>query len=353
MNPVALKGVTAYDRTFSRNSLMPAVVGVVIMALVTWYALLHFDVANVFVFGSILLTASAAIALNVLMGTVGQVSLGTAAFLAIGAFGSVIFGKAGVPFPVDIILDGIVVSILGLIVGLPAVRLRGLELLLATLAAVYIVQFAVEQYQTDASGSAGFLVSPISSSTNVTIWVLFGVLALFILATRALVRFRLGRAMRMVRDHDLAAATLGIRVTHTKLYTFMITAGATGIIGGLTAHFTQSVVSDTFSLLLSVQFVEMIIVGGLDLIAGAVIGAALIGALPVWIPSIVSSFTSQETASIDGPLVASAIIGLAIIVFVMFGSEGLAGLGSRLLDRLIRPLRRRAERAEVRHLEET
>jgi branched-chain amino acid transport system permease protein len=116
----------------------------------------------IFVLDTILLSAIGAMALDLLMGTGGQVSIGNAAFLAGGAFATVWASRAGVPFPFDVIIAGIVCAVGGLIVGLPALRIRGMYLALATLAAFYLADFIGQKYQSDTVGAAGFLLKPCS-----------------------------------------------------------------------------------------------------------------------------------------------------------------------------------------------
>ena len=181
-------------------------------------------------------------ALDLLMGTGGQVSIGNAAFLAGGAFATVWASRAGVPFPFDVIIGGFACAVGGFIVGLPALRIRGMYLALATLAAFYLADFVGQKYQDDTVGAAGFFLKPIftgtiSQQSASWAWLLLGVVAATIILFSWLRSGRSGRAWRMIRDHEVAASMMGIPVSRYKLMLFTITSAIIGIQGGLTAHF--------------------------------------------------------------------------------------------------------------------
>jgi branched-chain amino acid transport system permease protein len=314
--------------------------GITAMTLITVYFVTEASSANLFTFNSCLLAAMGAIALNALMGTAGQVSIGNSAFLMVGAFATVFFYRLGLPFPADVLCAGLAAGVAGGIVGLPALRLRGLQLALATLAAFYIVQYLANQYQSKASnaGSGGFNITPLYQSKGlvgaqkywaVTLLVVTSVLV--VIASRA-VRHRSGRAWRMIRDHEAAAPALGIAVTRSKMIVFALSSIVIGIEGGLTAYLTGSVIVDNFTLLLAVSYIAMVVIGGLDSIAGAVIGAAIITALPTVVPKLVSHVIGAQSAAQKGASISQILYGLLLVVFVTSSPRGIIGWFRRLRD---------------------
>lgn len=285
----------------------------------------------IFVLDTILLSAIGAMALDLLMGTGGQVSIGNAAFLAGGAFATVWASRAGVPFPFDVIIAGIVCAVGGLIVGLPALRIRGMYLALATLAAFYLADFIGQKYQSDTVGAAGFLLKPLFTGTigqqsASWAWLLFCVVVATMILISWLRSGRSGRAWRMIRDHEVAASAMGIPVARYKLLLFTITSAIIGIQGGLTAHFTGSVSYDSFTLTLSISVVAMILIGGLDSVAGPLIGAAVVTLMPVYLPDVIGLFVSSSNASQDASNYSEILYGLLIMVFMIKAPTGLAGL---------------------------
>jgi len=285
---------------------------------------------SIYVLDTILLAAIGALALDLLMGTGGQVSIGNAAFLAAGAFATVWASRAGIAFPFDVLLGGLVCAAAGLVVGLPALRIRGMYLALATLAAFYLAQFAGQKYQTDTVGAAGFLMKPVFSGTISQqsarwAWLLVAVLAATLILVSWLRTGRSGRAWRMIRDHEIAASLMGIPVARNKLILFVVTSAIIGIQGGLTARFTQSVAYDGFTLALSISVVAMILIGGLDSQAGPLIGAVVVTTLPIYVPDIVNAVVTSSNSSKNAGAYAQIVYGALIMVFIIGAPKGLSG----------------------------
>lgn len=304
--------------------------GLALLALITLVATLTFSVANLFVFDSVLLASLGAIALTVLTGTAGQVSIGNSAFLAVGGFGTVWALRAGVPFPLDIVVAAALAALVGLVVGLPGVRMRGLELALATLAAFFIVQYATNQYEIHTpGGSAGFVIPTLFGSTGLVdgqkywAWLLFAILAVVIVGAHLLSHGRLGRALRIIRDHELVAPSLGVPVTRYKLFIFTLSSAVIGLEGSLFAYFLGSVTSDTYTLTLAIQYLAMVIIGGLDSIVGAIVGAAIVTALPTVMTSVLTPLMGMQ-AAIDAPQIASITYFALLIVMLTVAPEGVA-----------------------------
>jgi branched-chain amino acid transport system permease protein len=229
----------------------------------------------------------------------------------------------------------------GFIVGLPALRIRGMYLALATLGAFYLAQFVGEKYQEDTVGAGGFFLTPIfhgtiSQQSASWAWLLLAVLAATIIFFSWLRSGRSGRAWRMIRDHEVAASIIGIPVSRYKLTLFTITSAVIGVQGGLTAHFISVVTYDSYTLQLSISVIAMILIGGLDSQAGPLIGAALVTTLPIFVPDIINSFATSSNASQDASNYSEVVYGALIIIFMIRAPKGISGfiqtIGGRALS---------------------
>ncbi len=324
-----------------RNILRPAYFLILIIVAVVAIFTAAGSSYQIYIVDTILLAAIGAIALDLLMGTGGQVSIGNAAFLAVGAYSTVWAGRAGVAFPLDVIIGALVCAVAGLVVGLPALRIRGMYLALATLAAFYIAQFIGQTYQTDTVGAAGFILTPIftgtiSQQSAKWAWLLVVVLAATIILASWLRAGRSGRAWRMIRDHEIAAPMMGIPVARYKLLAFVISSALIGLEGGLTARFIGAVTYDSYTISLSISFVAMILIGGLDTMAGPLIGALVVTILPIFVPDIINLFGSSSSSSLNAGNYAEIVYGALIVIFMIRAPKGLtgviSGLGRRVQD---------------------
>jgi branched-chain amino acid transport system permease protein len=283
-----------------------------------------------------------AIALQLLQGTAGLVSVASAGLLAIGAFSSVFMLRSGVPFPADVVCAAGVAGGAGFITGLPTLRLRALFMALATLSTYYIAIFLGNLYQSrvQSAQSAGFFVPTLFGSKGLLnggrywAWLLLCLVSILILCVNPLMQGRSGRALRIIREHELIAPTLGVSVTKYKLILFTLSSMVFGLEGGLMAHFTGNVVTDSFPLLLSFQYVAMIVIGGPGSIIGAMIGAAVVIALPVWVPDLVHSVIGDSLGPVAGPNIGLIAYGILVIVFVANSSGGVVGLLGRLWQKM-------------------
>jgi len=318
--------------------------GGVILALVAATAImsLKLSAADLFIYDTGLLAAMGAVALNMLMGTAGQISIGNAAFLGIGSFACVWFLGEGIGFPYDIVLATITAGIAGLIVGIPALRLQGLYLALATLAATYVVYFICNQYQTDSVGAAsGFIVNPLFSSGTQSsqerdwAWLLTILLGCIVFIAASLSLGRSGRAWRLIRDHELVASALGVNVPFYKLSVFVISSMIIGFEGAWTAYLIQVVTIDQISLTVAISYIAMILIGGLDSILGALIGAMLITVLPTAVTDTLPRFLGASYLA-KVPQISEIIYGALIIFFITRSPQGIVGwsrsIGSRLVS---------------------
>ena len=337
-------GSVAPARAFDWRGLIRQKYVVIIVAfLVVAYFTADGSSYSIYIVDTMMLSAIGAMALDLLMGTGGQVSIGNAAFLAGGSFATVWASRAGVPFPFDVISGGVVCAAAGLVVGLPALRIRGMYLALATLAAFYLADFVGLKYQDDTVGAAGFFLKPIFTGTigqqsASWAWLLFGVVVATMILISWLRSGRSGRAWRMIRDHEVAASAMGIPVARYKLMLFMISSAIIGIQGGLTAHFTGAVSYDTFTLTLSISVIAMTLIGGLDSQAGPLIGAVVVTTMPIFVPDIINLFAGSSNASQDASNYSEVVYGLLIMIFMIKAPTGLAGL-FRVLGRKALSLR--------------
>jgi len=277
----------------------------------------------------------AALGLNVLVGLSGQISIGHAAFYGFGGFASVfISSRLGVPVPLSVLLAGFVTSAAGLIFALPALRIKGLYLAIATLAAQAILEDFFARAGWFTGGASGVLANPyemfgfaFDSDRSYYYVVLAHLLAALLLVSN-LQRTRVGRAFVAVRDHYLSAEMMGINLAEYRLLAFLVAAFFAGIGGALQAHYLQFVSIEGITLMLSVQFLAMIIIGGLGSVSGTVMGATFIVLLPQVLNCIVTRASELLHLSFNLvgslPLIREMATGLAIMLFLALEPEGLA-----------------------------
>jgi len=209
------------------------------------------------------------VGLNILMGYSGQISLGHAAFMAIGAYTSTILTyKAGMPFWFALPASGLVTAVIGSIAGIPALRLKGLYLAIATMSFAFIIDVIIVEWSGLTNGSDGTFVPFASFGTFefdtdlkkfYLIWV---ITILMLIAAKNIIRTRIGRAFVAIRDSDIAAETMGIHLAKYKIIAFGISAFYAGISGSLLAHLLGFIGPDNFTLLDSIAYLIMVIVGG-------------------------------------------------------------------------------------------
>jgi branched-chain amino acid transport system permease protein len=289
------------------------------------------DAAN-----QILIASLGAIALNVLIGVAGQFSLGSAAFMAVGAFTAATVSTQvfELPFLVALVLGALVGGVAAVLLGVLALRIRGFYLALATIALHYIVLFGAEHYQDGTVGITGFLMPTASIFGQDVIgafnWypILLVILVLVAACVRNLLRSKTGRAFRAVKDRDIAAAILGVDVTRTKLVAFIITSMIIGFQGALYAYYVGVVTYEAFPLDVAVQYTAMIMIGGIGTVSGSILGAVFVIGLPFVVqavaPNLPSWFPFLDQIETNLFAVQLVIYGLAIIVFILKFPRGMA-----------------------------
>lgn len=283
-----------------------------------------------------LIAVVGAVALNLLVGTAGLISLGQAAFLALGAFtagGLVHYTDA--PAWVTLPAATLAGAALGLVVGVPSLRLKHLYLAVTTFVLHFAVVLGATAFQAQAVQSAGivmptFELGPIALESR-TDWYYF-VLALALIAIVVgvnLLRSRIGRSWAALRDRDIAAEALGVSITRAKLSAFVFTSAVVSFAGAISGYFAGVVSAETYTLELAISYLAMIIIGGLGSVLGAVLGAFLITWLPYLIDETLRAFGFEVgPGRISG--IHDGVFALLILGFLLFEPRGLAELWRRL-----------------------
>jgi branched-chain amino acid transport system permease protein len=287
----------------------------------------------------------AGVGLNLLTGYAGQVSLGSAAFMAVGAFAAFNFNLRleGLPLVVSLALAGCVAAAVGIVFGLPSLRLKGFYLAVSTLAAQFFVQWALTKFGWFSNDNpSGVIDAPALSiggivfagSTGRYYFALIVVSVLTFLAWRVATS-QTGRNFIAVRDNETAARFIGVPVLRTKLLAFALSSFIIGVAGALWAFaYLRTVEPAGFNLDRSFQILFIIIIGGLASIRGAFFGAALIVVFPI-VLSRVGTFLLGDIFD-SGVLDMSQriVLGMLIILFLILEPDGLAALGSRIWARI-------------------
>ena len=285
-----------------------------------------------------------AMGLNILVGYTGQISLGHAGFFAIGAYTTVLLiMKAGIPFPIALLCGGLLAALFGFILGLPALRLEGPYLAIATLGFGMAITQIIGRWQY-LGGRMGIevphmTIGPLTIAGDRSLYyVIMTVTFLMVLAARNLLKTRVGRAFIAIRDSDIAAETMGVNLTYYKTLAFAVSAFYAGIAGGLMAFVLGYINPNSFNFILSILFLAMIVVGGVGSVLGSIMGGALISFLNLKLDAIqelpllgsLLVTISNEWMSVSGlPNVASIVFGLILILIIVFEPLGLYGIWIR------------------------
>ena len=281
-----------------------------------------------------------AVGLNILVGFTGLISLGQGGFLAVGAYTSgLLIERLGMPALLAMIVAVAVTAAVGAFFGLPALRLKGLYLAIATLASQVIILWVVRNWDFVTGGEGSIVVPPltvagVSFSNDLRWYWLLALLAvLAVLAGTNLFRTGLGRALVAVRDQDIAAEVIGVPVGRYKLLAFAISSGFVGLAGALTASYRGIVTWERFTLDVSILYLAMIIIGGLGSISGSVYGAIFMIAVPAYIDQVGPKLQSTFPNIVQQlPAIQLGIFGALIVLFLIFEPRGLARLWQRIKD---------------------
>jgi branched-chain amino acid transport system permease protein len=276
--------------------------------------------------------------LNIMMGYTGLLSLGHAAFIGVGAYTACLLQiHFGLAFYITIPLAGVSAAVIGVGFGLPSLRIRGLYLVVATLAAQFILNFVFVHWQSLTNGDVGLTVKPAEifgyALNNETrfYYLIVPVAALMTYMAYNLIRSRTGRAFIAIRERDLTADVLGVEIVWYKLVSFAVGSFYAGVAGGLLAYFNRYVTPEQFGLMVSVFFLSAIIVGGMGSILGAILGALFMTILPEVLRESVLLFGTTfdfNTAILLVPI-QETIFGLLLVSFLIFEPRGLARIWAR------------------------
>jgi branched-chain amino acid transport system permease protein len=315
------------------------VVGIAVLLAIA--CVLPFSLSSYHVFQAtqVLVYAMALLGLNILTGYNGQISLGHGAFYAIGAYvTAVLVHKAGVPYWATVPAAGLVCLGVGFLFGLPALRLEGLYLALATFALALVTPqiLKFKNFASWTGGVQGILMDKPDAPWGLPLdgdqWLYFFCLALALplfWAARNLVESRAGRAMVAIRDHPIAAATMGVNTALTKSLTFGVSAFYTGIAGSLGGIAVGFVAPDSFTILLSLSFLVGVVVGGLASIWGGLFGALFIVFVPNYADQI-SDLLGERAKALPW-----AIYGVLLIAFMYLMPTGVVGMLRTAAARLV------------------
>jgi len=279
------------------------------------------------------ITLIAAIGLNILVGYCGQLSIGHAGFIAVGAYtAAILTNRLDLPFLLGLVCAGLVAGLIGLIFGIPSVRVKGFYLAITTIAAQFIIIWVINHWSLT-GGFTGIKV-PYASiggfefrTETSQFYLIVVIAALVTFFAKNLSRTKVGRAFIAVRDNDLAAEVMGVNLLYYKLLAFFIGCFFAGIAGALLAHWIGFINAEQFSLTESILYIGMIIIGGLGTIMGPILGVVFIRLLQQVltvevVPFLEETFTGMPAGFATG--VTPMLFGLVIVLFLVLEPRGLA-----------------------------
>jgi len=280
---------------------------------------------------------ASATGLNILTGYTGLVSLGQAAFMGLGAYTvAILEQRFGSPVLVNLLAGGGVAMAVGMVVGIPSLRVKGLYLAIATIAASFILHFLFANWKGMTGGTGGLTVPPatifgIALDTSFRLyWLILPITVLMLAGAANLFRTRIGRAFIAIRDRDISAEVLGIPLLRYKLLSFALSSFYAGVAGGLWAYFFRVVTPESFPLMMSIFFLAAVIVGGMGTILGGILGATFMTMVPEVLKLIVGWLPlGSEGAVILSP-VRTIVFGLLIVGFLIFEPLGLQEMWRRV-----------------------
>jgi branched-chain amino acid transport system permease protein len=276
----------------------------------------------------VLIYSVVGLGLMLLAGFTGLFSIGHAAFLGVGAYTQAVLSNAGVPFPIALAAAGALSAAVGVVVGLPALRVKGIYLGIATLAFGFIVEEGLARWESVTGGNAGLFVKSAHlagwelKSSESFYYLCLVVVVLSTLAVLNLLRSPTGRAFVAIRDSEISAQSMGIQLARYKTLSFALSAALAGLGGALYAHKIQFLTPDQFGILQSIDLLLMVVIGGLGFVHGAFLGAIFLISMPQLI-SLGKDFLPPAIGQAPG--LQSVVYGVVLVGFVMFEPMGLYG----------------------------
>ena len=282
---------------------------------------------SIFLLGLLATYALVSLGLNLLMGYTGQIAAGHAGFLAIGAYVTAIVTAnfEWLPCPITLLLAGTISGVIGFLLGIPILRLKGFYIAMATLAFGVVVSEIILQWSSLTGGDDGFSVptarigSFVFDSDVRLFYLIIPVTIIMTLLAKNLVKGYIGRAFIALRESEVAAQTIGVDLAKYKTIAFAISAFYTGVAGGLFAYLITFLSPDAFTIELSIDFIAMIVIGGMGSILGSIIGAVIL-------TGIQQVFAGLQDLQV-------LIFGLSLIVFMIFMPRGIVGMLTDLKDK--------------------
>src|SRR6266568_3927427 len=283
----------------------------------------------------VLIAVVGALGLNILVGYTGQISIGHAAFMSVGAYTAANLAvKAHLPFWITLPAGGLMAALIGAIVGIPSLRIKGLYLAIATLAGQLIIEWTINHVTFISGGVQASIevarprVGPMVLSTQRDMYYFLLVfVGLAIVGTLNLMRSRIGRAFIAIRDHDIAAELIGINIFRYKLLAFAISSFYAGVTGVLYTYFLGIANYEQFQITVSIDYLAMIIIGGLGSVLGSIFGAIFVTLLPIGIRYAMEAFGgvffSPQTVLNLIPNLRLMLFGALIILFLVVEPDGL------------------------------
>jgi branched-chain amino acid transport system permease protein len=276
--------------------------------------------------------------LNILWGYTGLASLGQAAFMGVGAYSVALLDKhLGWSFLVTVPLGGFFAAAIGLLVAIPSLRVRGLYLAIATIAASVILQFIFANWEAVTHGMKGLIVQPAHfmgvqlDQPRLLYWIIVPTAIVLVKMASNLFRTRVGRAFIAIRDRDISAELIGIPLFKYKLLSFGLSSFYAGVAGALWAYFFRVVTPESFPVETSIFFLAVVIVGGMGTIGGGIIGAAFMTLVPELLRISMTALGPWLTDSATViPSVRIIVFGALIVGFLRLEPQGLVELIGRL-----------------------
>jgi branched-chain amino acid transport system permease protein len=318
--------------------------GVMVILIVAFFVI-PFSASDYWLTGILipfLVYSLAALGLNFLTGYAGQLSIGHAAFMAVGAYTSLIlYGRYEIPLFLSLLGGGLVAAAVGAVFGIPSLRIKGFYLAVSTLAAQFIIEWGLTHWKWVSGGVFGTVDAP---PMKVFGWLIdtpakkyYLVLCFVVVLTlfgKNLVRGQVGRAWMAIRDMDVAAEIIGISLFRNKLLAFAVSSFYAGVAGGLiTFAYYGAANIEAFNLMLSFHLLGMIIIGGMGSVLGSFLGGGFITLLPIFINHLGSYWGTALRSDLLACL-ELIIFGGLIILFLIVEPYGLARLWQTLKDKL-------------------